>query len=305
MGRGRWTPADFAAFAASHTAGKSASAIFAARGMPDAFDPSRFATRESRDSPINPESTAIMLFCDVTGSMGVVAETMVRKGLDTVMREIHARKPVPDPHILVGAVGDAWCDAAPLQMTQFEADVSLAEQLSRLWIEGGGGGNAGESYLLAHYAAAMKTSIDCFEKRGRKGYLFTIGDEPALPTLTRAQIERVFGAPAERDLGAAECLAMAQRSYEVFHIVLSGVGHAAVDLPGVMATWTPLLGERALKVADPARVPEVIVSTLQVMAGADARAVASSWGGATAAAVGDALATLAAPKPRGLGLFRF
>ena len=33
-----------------------------------------------------------------------------------------------------------------------------------------------------------KTSIDCFEKRGKKGYLFTIGDEQLPPTLTKAQI---------------------------------------------------------------------------------------------------------------------
>lgn len=295
MGNGRWDASAFASFTTTRTAGKSASAIFTARDMPKEFDPNEFTVRESRDSAANPASTAIMLCCDVTGSMGVTAEKMIREGLDKTMREIHARKPVSDPHILVGAVGDAYCDRAPLQMTQFEADVSLADQLARIWIEGGGGGNNGESYLIAHYGAAMKTSIDCFEKRGKKGFLFTIGDEPALSTLTRDQIERVFGVHAERDLSAAECLAMAQRSYEVFHIVLTDVGVAANNLRGVLKTWEPLLGERVLKVSDIDRVPEVIVSTLQVMAGEDAHRVAASWSGDTSLVVANAIKALRAP----------
>lgn len=305
MGFGRWSADDFAAFATTSTVGKSASEIFTTHNLKGEFDPAKFVLRESRDSAVNPNSTAVMLFCDVTGSMGETAETMVQHGLDTTMREIYDRKPVTDPHILVGAIGDAWCDRAPLQMTQFEADVSLAKQLTGIWIEGGGGGNSGESYLLAHYAAATKTATDCFEKRGKKGFLFTMGDEPALPTLTKAQIEKVFGTPAERDLTAAECLAMAQRSYEVFHLVLTGVGVAAHNLDGVMKTWTPLLGERVLKVANIANVPEVIVSTLQVMAGEDAGAVAASWSGSTALVVGDAIKALRAPKAPGGALQRF
>ena len=85
------------------------------------------------------------------------------------------------------AIGDAECDRAPLQVTQFEADIRLADQLRELWIEGGGGGNRGESYHLPWAFAAMRTSTDCFERRGRKGYLFTIGDEPILPGISAPQ----------------------------------------------------------------------------------------------------------------------
>ena len=79
---------------------------------------------------------------------------------------------------MVAAVGDAYTDQAPLQCTQFEADISLASQIRSLWLEGNGGGNNGESYSAAHLLAALKTSTDSFERHGRKGYLFTIGDEP-------------------------------------------------------------------------------------------------------------------------------
>ncbi|GLS22126.1 hypothetical protein GCM10007874_51430 [Labrys miyagiensis] len=114
MGHGRWNPHDWASYAARNTNGRSAAEIFSARGMQPAFDPTRIAMRESRDRRENPISTAIILASDVTGSMGTIAEVMIRSGLDTTMREIYARKPVSDPHVMVMAVGDAECDRAPL-----------------------------------------------------------------------------------------------------------------------------------------------------------------------------------------------
>ena len=80
-----------------------------------------------------------------------------------MVEEILARKPVSDPHILCMGIGDVLCDQAPLQVTQFEADIRIAEQLEKLWLEKGGGGNSCESYNLPWYFAAMHTAIDCFE----------------------------------------------------------------------------------------------------------------------------------------------
>jgi hypothetical protein len=265
--------------------------------MKAAFDPARIAMRESRDSAENPASTAIILASDVTGSMGEIAEVMIRSGLDTTMREIYNRVPVTDPHVMVMAVGDAECDSAPLQATQFEADIRLAEQLKDLWIEGGGGGNGGESYHLAWYFAAMKTSVDCFERRGKKGYLFTIGDEPILAGIGRDQLRRVFGSGTEAaDLSSADLLAMASRSYEVFHVALTQVGFAASHLRQVLATWKPLLGERVIECDDHSRVAEVIVSAIQVIEGHDKASVARSWSGSTAATVANAVKSLSAAR---------
>jgi len=305
MGHARWDAHAFKTFAATHVAGRSRAEVFGAKGLAAEFDPAKFTLRESRDSAANPRSTAIALFSDVTGSMGFTAENMIRTQIDTAMREIDARKPVSDPHLLVGAVGDAWCDQAPIQMTQFEGGIVLADQLKRLWIEGGGGGNCGESYLAAHYGAGVKTSIDCLEKRGRKGYLFTMGDEPALPALTRDQIFRVFGVDAGRDLSAADCLALAERSYDVFHIVLKNVGYARNGLDRVLASWRPLLGERVLQLDDHTKVAELVVSTLQVLNGDRVNDVAASWSGTTALTIANAIGGLAKHGGPTGGVVRF
>jgi hypothetical protein len=300
MGMGRFDTADWTAYNARHVDGKSRSDVFGATRMDPRFDPAKFKTRESRDSVLNPTSTPIILACDVTGSMGMIAHELMKKGLVTLTSEIYDRKPVTDPHIMVAAIGDAYVDRAPLQATQFEADISLASQIRSLWLEGGGGGNAGESYSGAHLLAALKTSTDCFELRGRKGYLFTIGDEPILDGMTREQIERVFGIEAPHGLSARDCLALAERSYHVFHVVIRA-GYAASGLDTVLRTWKPLLPERTLILDDHTKIAELVVSTIEINEGRDADDVAASWGGAAAKVVSRAIASMA---PRAIAHFR-
>lgn len=292
MGNGRWDPSDWGAYASAHVAGKSQTQVFTSRSLKDAYDPKLVARRESRDSADNPFSTPIILASDVTGSMGMIANTLMQDGLNTLATAIYDRKPVTDPHIMAMAIGDAQTDRAPLQVTQFEADIRIADQMKDLWIEGGGGGNGGESYALAHLFAAHKISADGFEKRGRKGYLFTIGDEPVHQTITAAQARNVMGLALEGDISAAQAVALASRSWEVFHIVLSNEGDARHNLDGVLASWHKVLPERTIQLADVGALAETVVSIIQVHEGANAAQVAKSWSGSTAVAVAGALGSL-------------
>ena len=63
---------------------------------------------------------------------------------------------IKDPQVLFLAIGDHECDTSPLQVGQFESSDELLEHwLTHVWLEGGGGGNRGESYALAwHFAIA-------------------------------------------------------------------------------------------------------------------------------------------------------
>ena len=305
MGNGRWSANAWAQYNSRSIKGKSQAQIFTSRQMNAAYDPARITVRESRDSADNPNSTPIILASDVTGSMGMIAETLIRDGLNTLATEIYDRKPVSDPHVMIMAVGDAYTDQAPLQVTQFEADIRVAEQARELYIERGGGGNGGESYSLAHLFAATKISADAIEKHGRKGYLFTIGDEPVLDTLRREQIRRFLNIPAERDLSAAEMVEMAERNWEVFHIVLANEGYARRNLHSVLKTWQPILPERTVLLEDVNALAETVVSLIQVNEGAKAQDVANSWSGSTALVVANALRGVPAKKPPGGGLRRF
>lgn len=294
MGNGRWDAGQWANYSASNVQGKSQAQIFTSRGLKPEYDPAKIDRRESRDSADNPKSTPIILASDVTGSMGIIAEQVMRVHLNKLVTEIYDRKPVTDPHVLIAAVGDAYSDQAPLQVTQFEADIRVAQQATELWLEGNGGGNGGESYLAAPLFAATKVSADAIEKRGRKGYIFTIGDEPVHDGMTKAQIKRVLGLDVERDLTARDIIDMVSREWDYYHIVLTREGYCASGKPHVLANWRAVLPERTIPLEDLGALAETVVSIMQVNEGMRAADVASSWSGSTAVAVANAIGALPA-----------
>lgn len=305
MGSSRWSADDWTSYSSS-TATKSTDAIFKSRGMKDNLNPFGVHMRESRDSVPNPNSNAIIVGLDVTGSMGIIADNLARKGLGVLVEEILKRKPVSDPHIMMAGIGDAYHDSAPLQVTQFEADITIAKQLEDIWLEKGGGGNSFESYNLAWYFAAMHTSIDCFEKRAKKGYLFTVGDEEAPDKLLRAQIKKIFNDDVQSDYSTKQLLDMASRMYHVFHVVVEEGSHARSNMRSVMSSWTDLLGQRVLRLSDYNNLAEVVVSAIEVNEGKSADTVVKSWSGDTSLVVKRAIGDLTSTGGgSGRGVVRF
>lgn len=304
MGGGSWSSGDWDSFKSTATVdkktgkAKTREEIFDRHNMNPAFDPKGISVREACDSADHPDSTPVIVALDVTGSMGAIPEALIKDGLGTMAKEILERKPVPDPQLMFMAVGDAYCDEAPLQATQFESDIRIAEQLKELYLEGGGGGNRDESYHLPWYFAARKTAIDSFDKRGKKGFLFTLGDEGVPPQLTREHVERVFGDNIQADIPTEDLLRMVEERYEVFHLIIQQGSNYRYDPDYVKGCWKGLLGERAIPVSDYTKVPEIIVSTLEVMAGRPKHEVEASWDGSTALVVRNAISDLV-PTGRG------
>lgn len=290
MGYSRWDSNDYRSYAstasatlnASRSAGMSDTMarkqVFKESSINAMFNPKGVMLRESRDSVDNPNSNAIILGIDVTGSMGMIAEALAIEGLGKLVEGILTRKPVDDPHIMVMAIGDAFCDRAPLQVSQFETDIRIAEQLKSLWLEGGGGGNAFESYDIPWYFAGRRTSIDCFEKRNKKGYLFTMGDElPPPQGISASALNDIFGGGEQADYTSADMLALAQEKYNVFHIIVEQGSYARTRPTEVKAAWSKLLGKKAISLSDYAYMSEVILSVMEVNEGKDPEEVINSW----------------------------
>src|SRR6516162_5490483 len=70
--------------------------------------------RESRDSEAHPESHAVAVLFDVTGSMRQVPRVL-QENLPRLMNLLIRKGYLDHPQIMVGAIGDATCDGAPLQ----------------------------------------------------------------------------------------------------------------------------------------------------------------------------------------------
>jgi hypothetical protein len=241
------------------------------------LDPKGITVRESRDSDDNPASTPVIIGLDVTGSMGMVLHSMATQGLPTLMTEIYDRQPVTDPHVLALAIGDAEIDQAPLQATQFEADIRIAQQLEQIYFERGGGGNRYEGYALAWYFAAHYTATDAWDKRGQKGFLFTVGDEEPTPKLVASDIKHVFGKDAIEPLNPRAVLAMAEERWHVYHLMVAEGSHARSYPQDVRNGWTDLLGQRAIWLKDHSRMAQVIISLMLMAQGKDPNEVIASW----------------------------
>lgn len=279
MGYGSFTANSWSRYATSRgiTGQSTYDQIYKNTSMKDSLNPKGIMYRESCDSDDHPNSTPIILGLDVTGSMGDLAATIAKESLKTLMDELYAKQPVPDPHVMFMAIGDAYCDYAPLQVSQFEADIRIAEQLTDIYFEGHGGGNGGESYLLAWYFAARHTKIDSFDKHNRKGFIFTIGDESNHNVLTKEQIKEIFGDDVESDLTAEELLTEATRQYEVFHLIVKD-GERRY---GSVTSWNKLLNERAMEVTDYTKISEIVEATMEILNGRDVDTVSKQWDGTT------------------------
>lgn len=225
------------------------------REIHESMDPKNANIREARDSEAHPNTIPIILGLDVTGSMGHVPHMLIKDGLPKMIGGI-IQNGVPDPALLFLAIGDHESDRAPLQVGQFESgDEELDMWLTRTWLEGNGGGNFGESYPLAWYFAGHHTVHDAWEKRSKKGLLFTVGDEPYLPNLPNHALREIMGPGVQGNYKAEELLKKAEERYNVYHIHLNHHG----EHPRYSdATWKELLGERCITTTDYTEIPNII-----------------------------------------------
>ena len=217
--------------------------------------PKNALLRECRDSDIHPFTVPIIMGLDVTGSMLNIPQDLIKDGLPTLMGNIIQRG-VLDASLMFLAIGDHECDRFPLQVAQFESgDAELDMWLTRTYLEGNGGGNAGESYLLAYYYAARHVITDAWEKRHRKGFLFTIGDEPFLRTLPKSFINEMMDKSTgiQSSLTIEDLYKEVSEKYNVYHL---HVNHNGRSIP---KGWKDLLNQNCIEITDYTKIPQTIV----------------------------------------------
>ena len=235
--------------------------IFKGKTINSSMNPDGISIRESRDSKEHPNSLAIVLALDVTGSMGSIPLHLVKEGLPNLMDSL-IKLGIKDPQILFLGIGDHECDSFPLQVGQFESSDELLDKwLTDLYLEGGGGGNEGESYLLAWYLSAYHTSIDCFEKRKQKGFLFTIGDEPPLKNISQSALANIMGKGQYENSNALTLLDKAKEKYNVYHILIKqGSAGSRIE---TYNSWKQLLGDNLIIAEDHREVSKLMTEIIK------------------------------------------
>ncbi len=297
MGRGSYNAADWNKLKDSRgiNAGSTADDIFSGNKVNEKYLPKFINVRESRDSEDSPQSTPIIIGFDSTGSMGYLAAEIAKNSLNKTATMILEKRPVTDPHIMCAAFTSPH-EQPPLQITQFEADIRVVEQLLEFTLNGG---NMYSYDSLVWYFALEHTAIDSYEKRKQKGFIFCIGDEVGddgrNEILNSLSIKKVFNDDRERGFTTGELYNAASEKYEIFHIITGRHTEHSLE------TWERLISGRnaVVEPEDIEFLAEVMISIMQHMNGMTKEETLSQWTGKARDAVEKALSTInVQPVPR-------
>lgn len=227
MGSGTWTRSAFTDY--STTKGYSIDStgsiagsysnqeMFKSRRLDPALDPKNII-RECCDTDEHPNTLPVILALDVTGSMGQTAVEVAKK-LNVIMTKLYEE--VTDVEFMIMGIGDLSCDSVPIQASQFESDIRIAEQLDKIYFEFGGGGNNYESYTAAWYFGSRHTNLDCL-KRDKRGIIITMGDEqlnPYLPINGRnCGLAKATGDNLQADIETKDLYEETVKKFDIYHL---------------------------------------------------------------------------------------
>lgn len=268
MGGGAWSECSFKSYACSTGRGyddltktyavnyTSSAQAYKSHQLDEALDPKN-VVRECCDSDEHPDSFPVILALDVTGSMGKTA-IKIQKQLNPIMQKLY--ESVKDIEIAVMAIGDLSYDDAPIQISQFESDIRIADNLDKIYFEGGGGGNAFESYTAAWYVGSRMTKLDCW-KRGKKGVIITMGDEPINPYLPEKELCESVGGSLQSDINTKELYDEVKSKYDVYHICVESDSYPNQEYHE--KTFAKVIGSQHVVVANVDNIQDKIITIIK------------------------------------------
>lgn len=273
MGSGTWTATSFVNYTTA-TKGSYATVdslgvlrtsatnqeMFKSRSLDPALDP-KGVTRECLDSEEHPNTVPVILALDCSGSMGDAAVEVAKK-LNVVMTDLYSK--IKDVEFMIMGIGDFAYDDCPLQVSQFESDIRIAEQLDKVYFEFGGGGNYFESYTAAWYFGIHHCKLDCWS-RGKKGIIITMGDERLNPYLPQkgyhSSIKASIGDDIQGDIETKDLYEETIQKYDVYHL---NVNHRSnYDAENINTSWLKYLDNNHFKTVTMDSIASEIVNIIE------------------------------------------
>jgi hypothetical protein len=268
MGGGTWTKDAFTSYSHSmcravtddgSIKGKyTAQEMFKQRSIDQALNPKN-VVRECVDTEEHPNTIPVILALDVTGSMGESAVEIAKK-LNVIMTKLY--ESVTDIEFMIMAIGDFAYDSYPLQASQFESDIRIAEQLDKVYFEAGGGGNSYESYSAAWLFGARQTKLDCW-KRGKKGLIITIGDELLNPYLPGNTVNKLLLESVQTDIETSEIYNEVKEKYDVYHLNCTSTFNGNMRMTEIVKSFASVIGEQNISNVTVEEITDKIVSIVK------------------------------------------
>ena len=267
MGSGAFTTSSFVNYSVSKKRDVDSSGVvvtdnlqdfYGQRAMHKDLNPYK-VVRECCDSEEHPNTIPVIIGLDVTGSMGGAC-VKTAQNLNTIITSLYDE--FEDVEFMIMGIGDLSYDHAPIQVSQFESDIRIAEHLDNVYMEHGGGGNGFESYTAAWYFGLYHNALDCW-KRGKKGIIITMGDEPLNPYLPKEKLNKVLGDHVEADVETKDLYQLAKEKFDIYHIAINDKDDCYRRYKDrVDKSFSKVLGED-FKIATLDELPKTIVDCIK------------------------------------------
>lgn len=267
MGSGAFTTSSFVNYSINKKRAVDSSGVVVTDNLQDFYSQRSIhkdlnpykVVRECCDSEEHPNTIPVIIGLDVTGSMGGAC-VKTAQNLNTIITSLYDE--FEDVEFMIMGIGDLSYDHAPIQVSQFESDIRIAEHLDNVYMEHGGGGNGFESYTAAWYFGLYHTALDCW-KRGKKGIIITMGDEPLNPYLPKEKLNKVLGDHVEADVETKDLYQLAKEKFDIYHIAINDKDDCYKRYKDrVDKSFSKVLGED-FKIATLDELPKTIVDCIK------------------------------------------
>ncbi len=161
----------------------------------------------------------------------------------------------PDLEISFAAIGDAYSDEYPLQVTKFTKGVELEDEVNALYGEGNGGGQRHETYELYGHYMLNHANVD----KATSPFLFIFGDEMHYDTIDKNQVKHYIGDDLESDLDSKDMWQKLGQKFNVFYLQ-KDYGYGGVTQQA-KEQWSDAIGaEKVIDLPDKTRAVDVAMA---------------------------------------------
>lgn len=227
--------------------------------MDSSISPFKRTVHSDTQSPIT-----IML--DVTGSNIEFARIVYDK-LPMFYGQIKQQGYLSDFDICISAIGDAYCDSAPLQVCDFKSGKSIDDEIKKLWLESGGGGQLKETYELGAYFFSKY----CEMPNAKKPYMFIIGDEAAYPELNTDIVTEFLGRSINSSISTKDIFSELLKVYDGNVFMLENPYGSSLSKTNLInSSWKDYFGqnrENVIMMKDEKSVIDIILGIIATNSG--------------------------------------
>ena len=166
------------------------------------------------------------------------------------------------PGVSFCAVGDYNSDEAPLQVSEFGQGKEIDQLISKIYLEGGGGGGYTESYETAAYFYTEYVETPLSEMP----FFFITGDEAFYEKIPAETVRKMTGRDPDYDVNSQEAWKNLMKRYNVF--LIKKPYHNEKNELIIKKQWYSTIGkERVLEIETPKACIDVILGAIAITSG--------------------------------------